>query len=210
MSLSPHLESHLCVRDRATKVVVCSDDSLNGITQSHRLRRSFDRYLVLGFLILLNPEIQGSKLKLVALLPPDGVGEILGPNKKLVLSKPGVFGQSPAIMELAVGSSRDFPVEEGLAPGSSQAHHEVAGGIAGDVFQIVPGLTHPGAELHVLTGPVDGAVCDHVGLGRFIVSKFGVNIGDEPMCCQEAFRISCCDEPSITRLEAVMPGNHHS
>ena len=129
MSLSPHLELDLCVRDWATKVIVRGNGGLNGITQSHRLRRSFDRHLVLGLLILLNPEIQGSKLKLFALRPPEGVGEILGPNTKLVLSESGVFGQSPAITELAVGSRCDFPVEDGLAPGVDQAHHEVAGGI---------------------------------------------------------------------------------
>ena len=210
MSLSPHLESHLCVRDGATKVVVCSDGSLHCITQSHWLRRSLDRHFVLGLLVLLNPEVNGSQIVLVTLLSPDGVSEILGPNKKLVLSKPSVFGQRPVLMELSVGSRFDFLVEEGLAPRVFQAHHEVAGGVVREIFQIVSDLTHPGAELHVLPGPVDRAVCDHVGVGRFIVSELGVNIGDEPMCCQETFRISCCDEPSITRLEAVMPGDHHS
>ena len=210
MSLSLHLESHLCVRDGPTKVVVCSDDSLNGITQSHRLRRSFDRYLVLGLLVLLNPEVNGSKIVLVTLLPPDGIGEVLGPNTKLVPSKQGVFGQSPVLMELSVGSRFDLPVEDRLAPRVCQAHHEVAGGVAGDVFQIVPSLTHPGTELYVLTGPVDRAVCDYVGLGRIIVSELGVIIGSEPICCQETFRISCCNKPCITRLKTVMPGDHDS
>ena len=149
--------------DGSAEVVLGPDLRRDRLAQRHRSTGRFDRHLVLGLLVLLDPKRPATSSN--PLVDPEGQFRLLGHNPDAVVAQVGIVGQGQLAIEASIRIGGELSLEQFLIPRIGDADRDLASGEYAAVLLVIAGLADPELELHRLAGPIDRPVSDHVDTG---------------------------------------------